>query len=229
MQLFCFHCAGGSSSLFNGWGFSGIETIPLDLPGRGRRIREPFHTDFQSAAQDLAGEIQRKRVKGQEWGVFGHSLGAMLAYEVTRIYQDEWLSFRILSGVRPLHQYKNDVSILKEDDRTMIQKLVDISGIPSKYADLPAFVQWFAPIVRSDLLLVKSFRFVQDDAPISTYVLNGTKDLITRNSPVIEWRKCWRQSFHYETFEGDHFHILKKPEIVERFMKMFLGKVGEVR
>ena len=77
--LVLLHHAGGSASVFDplvaalpDW----IEPVALELPGRGRRWREPLLTAADDAIDDLADTLDSMQVN--EFAAFGHSLGAYL-------------------------------------------------------------------------------------------------------------------------------------------------------
>ncbi|MFC0562519.1 thioesterase II family protein [Halalkalibacter alkalisediminis] len=219
MQLFCFHCAGGSSSMFRKWQFSGTDVIGLDLPGRGNRVNEPLFDQFDLAVEDLVNKVMRLRKSGQGWGVFGHSLGGLLAYEVSRRLQDHEFQCRIVSGINPIHQYRGEVKLLRQDDHTMIGMLADLGGLPEKYKNHPMFIKWFAPILRADLTLIKTFRYAADTSTVRTYVVNGLEDNLTRKMGVEHWKNVGLQDLTYQWVEGGHFSILQKSEVVERLFK----------
>ncbi|WP_100374822.1 thioesterase II family protein [Bacillus sp. FJAT-45037] len=216
MQLFCFHCAGGSSSMFRKWKFANTDIFKLDLPGRGNRVNEPFIDQFDEAVDDLTDKVMRLRKAGQSWGVFGHSLGGLFAYEVSRRLQDHDFQCRILSGIKPLHQYSGEVKLLKQDDSTMVGMLAKLGGVPEKYKSNPIFIKWFAPILRADLSLVKTFHYTAETSPIRTYVINGVDDLLIQTMEKEDWKRASLQDLTCLWVEGGHFSILQQSEVVER-------------
>lgn len=83
MKLFCIPYAGGSAFFYSQWSshLNGIaEIIPVELAGRGRRVHEPFYRSFEEAVEDITSIIV-PQLSGAPYGIFGHSLGANLAYE----------------------------------------------------------------------------------------------------------------------------------------------------
>src|SRR5262249_42750474 len=85
IRLFCFPYAGSSAQIFHGWQQDlprTIEVTPVHLPGRGKRIREKPFTELTALAEVLTGEISPHVDK--PYALFGHSLGAIIAFEVAR-------------------------------------------------------------------------------------------------------------------------------------------------
>ncbi len=64
-----------------------LEVIPLELPGRGRRMHEELLKDFDLAAKDLYGQVVPK-LNGAPFLIYGHSMGAYLGLRVTRMLEE---------------------------------------------------------------------------------------------------------------------------------------------
>lgn len=81
--LFCFHHAGGSASVYRGWvGVNpSIDVVPVELPGKATRRREKWVSDFDKLADMCATEIV-DLAAGAPIALYGHSMGAALAYQV---------------------------------------------------------------------------------------------------------------------------------------------------
>jgi|HigsolmetaAR204D_1030405.scaffolds.fasta_scaffold01841_3 surfactin synthase thioesterase subunit len=227
MRLLCFHCAGGSSSMFKRWRLEGIQVIPFDLPGRGKQVDRPMIEDFHEATDYLVAQVETTIQDGKPWGVFGHSMGALFAYEVTRRLQNRNPIFRILSGINPLQEYKGVVRVTKEDDSTLMQKMAALGGIPDHLQRHPMFIKWFAPIIRADLSLVETFVFQKEFSPIPTYVINGDDDRIIDKTKIHLWNECMNQAVSIEMIKGDHFEILKHPEIISNLVSKYI-QVGVI-
>src|SRR5688572_21802174 len=97
LRLVCFAYGGGAASVFRLWHCglrSDVEVCAVQLPGCGRRTAEPpigdLRTLVPAIAQGLLPALDRPFV------FFGHSLGAVLSFEITR-----WL--RRTHGVMPEH------------------------------------------------------------------------------------------------------------------------------
>jgi surfactin synthase thioesterase subunit len=84
-QLFCFHHAGGNSSFYTSWKTflpAFVDVIPIGLPGRQERFQEPLIREFPAALEAVTRMVApRARVP---FALIGHSMGALLAFEVAR-------------------------------------------------------------------------------------------------------------------------------------------------
>ena len=87
-QLICFPYAGGSAALYTAWpeGLPDwVDVTAVALPGRGARFDEPASPNFASLVSEIATAIAA--AAAPRFAMFGHSLGALLAYEVARELQ----------------------------------------------------------------------------------------------------------------------------------------------
>src|SRR6185369_9129448 len=60
-----------------------IEVLGVQLPGRGSRFKEPLATELSPLLDALALEITRLG-EDAPFAFFGHSMGALIAFEVAR-------------------------------------------------------------------------------------------------------------------------------------------------
>ena len=86
VRLFCLPHGGADGSVFRPWRSlvgPGIEVVPVQLPGRGNRMEEPAERSLVRLGKRLAGPIA-DRAGELPYVLFGHSVGALLAYELGR-------------------------------------------------------------------------------------------------------------------------------------------------
>lgn len=82
MRLICFPYSGGSAQIYKDWGrrLEKIDVCGVQLPGRAGRFREPRYTSVNQAVQALLAEFIAQAQT--PYVLFGHSLGAALAFEM---------------------------------------------------------------------------------------------------------------------------------------------------
>src|SRR5919106_1717821 len=84
-RLFCFPYAGGSASIFREWPNelpANIQVCAIQLPGRQNRLAEKPITRISELVPALA-EAFRAHCE-LPFAVFGHSMGALVAFEFVR-------------------------------------------------------------------------------------------------------------------------------------------------
>ena len=88
MKLFCIPYAGGSASVYSGWNpilRENIQLVPVELSGKGVRAAEPLYENWEDALEDVYSSITEKIEPGEEYALFGHSMGSWIAYEILKI------------------------------------------------------------------------------------------------------------------------------------------------
>jgi external thioesterase TEII len=63
-----------------------FDVIPLELPGRGRRMVEDLLKDFDMAAEDIYNQLTAK-LSSDRFLIYGHSMGAYLALRVANMLE----------------------------------------------------------------------------------------------------------------------------------------------
>jgi medium-chain acyl-[acyl-carrier-protein] hydrolase len=130
--LFCFPYAGGGVSSYLPWQAalgSDVEVLAVQLPGRGARLLEPGIDSFPVLVDSLTSLVAAHA----DWpfALFGHSLGALMAFEVTRALRTRCLpgpTLLIVSACEAPHD-RPDVRRLHElDDEALTKALADLNG-----------------------------------------------------------------------------------------------------
>src|SRR6186997_2012600 len=106
-RLFCFPFAGGGAATFRAWRSAlaqDVEVVGVQLPGREGRFREPAFQEMTPLVEQLAvaiGSLFDRPVT-----FFGHSAGALVAFELARTLEVKWglaLERLIVGGCNPPH------------------------------------------------------------------------------------------------------------------------------
>ena len=241
MDLYCLPCAGASAGamylrwqrLLPAW----INVAPLELPGRGRRLDEPLVEDFQTLVEQLCDEIaQGKQGKSQRWAIFGHSMGALLAYGITARLQTLRASTPVLS--RPEFSMperlfasaspapsRRDPDELPDtnDDAALIADLRKQGGTPQEVFDSPELLHLTLTTLRADYRVCESFDY--DGSPplaMPVQVFAGRQDDIEAHR-IEAWRDEAGGSFDLHWFDGGHFFIRAHERQVLRLLERSLG------
>lgn len=212
-RLFCLPHAGGSSlMIYNKWKkffASSIDIIPVELAGRGRRINEPHYNDFQDAVNDIYSKI--KDLLDLPYAFFGHSLGSVLAYEVTKkiISCGHSQPFHIFfSGRYPPHIKKEkNIHDMPKDD--LVNEILRLGGTSPEISKDEGLLRIFLPILRSDYRILENYRHASN-GDIFTFdisTLNGKEDNDISPSEVEAWKEYTSGNCSIYYFEGGHFYL----------------------
>ncbi|MBL0888361.1 thioesterase II family protein [Myceligenerans indicum] len=214
MLLFCFSYAGGvATTLYESWpALLGPEhtVIPVDYPGRGSRAAEPLAATPQDLVDDAFATVSRHAGSEASWGVFGHSMGAMVAHRVAARAEREpglrppriaFVSGRRPPGDRPVSPVPAD-----SPDR-LLEHATTWGGIPADIAARPHLAR---PLLRG---LADDIRVSHDpDAPAATmttplHVMWSAEDPLTDANQIGRWALMSYGTVAFHRFEGDHFFL----------------------
>lgn len=219
LRLFAFSYAGGGASAYRPWNKilpSYIESYAVQLPGRETRFSEPALTQFPVAVQTVTNALLPQLDK--PFAFFGHSLGGLLAFEVTR-------QLRRLNAPLPLHLFVSATSApqtqepRQEDsklpDDEFIQTVRKFGGIPDEVLQHTELLQLLLPTLRADFRLFETYQYVQEpvlDCPITAF--GGLDDAETPQDKLAAWDIHTTRAFRLRMFSGDHFYLHAARELL---------------
>lgn len=211
MRLFCFPYAGGGASIFSGWQqilSDKIEVCPVQLPGRGWRIKETPYTDMDQlvrvAGQALASYLDKP------FALFGHSMGALVAFELARHIRREYSlqPVHLFASGRCSPQIVSESFALEELERNLPEMLRHNNGTPEELLENPELMELVLPILRADVALCKSY--IYTPAPpfsFSITAFGGLDDHAVPRNCLEGWREHTTERFILRMFPGDHFFL----------------------
>lgn len=212
LRLFCFSYAGGSAATFQGWQAAldpAIELCAVQLPGRGARFKEPAFRELAPLVTALSEAIQGHHTL--PFVLFGHSLGALVAFEVARRLQRQGQcmpAHLLVSGCQaPRHRSPpKGLSLL--DDARLIEELKSYEGTPKEILEHRELMDLLLPIIRADFALVDDYRYEPGPAlSVPITVLAGKQDRFDRIEQIEGWAEETAHDCQVQWFEGGHFFI----------------------
>ena len=228
MNLFCFPFAGGNKYSYNHFlpfAAKKIKIIPLELPGRGARMREPFITNMNEMVSDLYKIIVHDLSK--PYAFYGHSMGAVLAFlMVKRIVNDNLTPpvYLFVSGKEaPSVSNKNPIRHLMPREE-FIAELREMGGSPEQLLDDDELMNFFEPVLRADFQAMELYEY-EKTSPLQIPVLAmiGLDEDITEEE-VQAWQEETIQKIEIMKFEGKHFFIFNySKEIMALINKRLSG------
>lgn len=215
LRLFGFPSAGTGASAYRNWSNvlpSHVEFIPVQLPGRENRLRDTAYDQVAPLVATLAEVLWPYLTP--PFAFFGHSMGALIAFELTRHLRREFgisPAHLFISGHRAPHLHNPFPALHKLPDPNFVQELQNrYGGIPEVILKDPELLQTFLPVLRADLKLVESYAYLDDrplDCPLS--VFGGLQDTVVSQHEIAAWRRQTFGKFTVRMFPGDHFFVQK--------------------
>jgi medium-chain acyl-[acyl-carrier-protein] hydrolase len=211
VRLFCLPHAGGAASMYRRWQAafpSEIEVCALQLPGRASRWSEPLVSDAHRLAEAAAEAILPHL--DQPFVLFGHSMGALLAFEVARSLRrraQREPSLLVASGRCAPHCPAREARIAQLPEREFVERLqARYNAIPAAVLAEPELMRFVVPLLRADLTLLENYGFISE-APLRCRVaaFGGVLDSLVPREDLEAWREQTNGSFSLRLFHTGHF------------------------
>lgn len=212
LRLFCFPYAGGGAQIFSTWSKelpNQIEVCPVELPGRGRRWQETPFMELPPLVETIANAIAP--LLNRPYAFFGHSIGALIAFELARFFRQKNASepvYLFVSSRRaPQLQDPDPPSHTLPDDE-LIRKLNWLKGTPQNALNDPELMQLWLPVLRADLAVGETYTYISQK-PLSCPIiaLGGRQDPAIRRGGLRQWREQTTGTFSKHLFRGNHFFL----------------------
>ncbi|MFE2546309.1 thioesterase II family protein [Actinacidiphila glaucinigra] len=222
VRLVCLPHAGGSASFYFPMSQAlapASDVLSVQYPGRQDRRDEPGITDMATYADALTRELL-------PWidrplAFFGHSMGAVLAFEVTRRLEREHgvTPLRIFaSGRRAPSSHRHETVHLRDDDG-VVAEMRELSGTDSRILGDEEILRMVLPAIRSDYTAIENYRATPGDrvsTPIT--VLTGDADPRTTREEAQAWAQHTTGEFEIHCFAGGHFFLANHQEAIMKLV-----------
>ncbi|MER5883635.1 alpha/beta fold hydrolase [Streptomyces sp. NPDC001941] len=215
--------AGAGAGTYRPWqrfATADLTLHPVQLPGREDEFNSPRYATFADAA---AGTAERVRAAAgtDPYVLFGHSFGAVLAYETVhhlRATGGPLPRHLVLSGsVSPRHRGPQWIS---DDDEQAVADLKRGSDGGLEALDHPQLRALLLPTIRADIRLLSDYRpSTLEPLPIPMTVLRGTDDATVPPDEWLAWAEFTTEKFDPVELPGGHMYLTARAAEVWRIIE----------
>lgn len=215
VRLVCLPFAGGSASGYYAMSAALaplVEPLVVQLPGRQDRRGEPCIDNIPELVDQIFAALEPWT--DRPLVLFGHSMGAVLGFEVARRMEQFGRSpLRLFaSGGRAPSRVRDErVHTMSDDD--IIAELARLDGTESQLLSDEELLRLIIPVVRNDYRAIETYRCAVDATvacPIT--VFTGDSDPRVTAEDADAWRDHTSSEFTSMTFPGGHFFINDSPD-----------------
>lgn len=225
--LVCVPFAGAGPSFFHPWREPAAgrwRVVPVELPGRERRILQTPYRNVGEAARNALDDIVADVGAGERAVLFGHSLGAVLAYELAHLLSARGVRVELLvvSG-SPGPWTQRDRRATGLPDEEFFARVEEFAGFRHEALDHPEMRELILPVLRADCEMHENYVPSSDEPlPVPICSLRGDSDGLVGAELAQEWRKATTGEFSYAEFPGDHMYLVDHTrEILDRIEMEF--------
>ncbi|MFF0543641.1 thioesterase II family protein [Nocardia thailandica] len=220
-SLLCLPPGGGSATAYRALAAAlpaGIEVVAVQYPGRQDRLADPLCPDLHALADAIAAEVGAQP-GGAPLTVFGHSMGATVAYETVRRLRAAGRPVaRLVVSARPAPDVAETGRLHLGPDSALIDDLERLAADPAPVRvlrDEPGLAELVLPAVRADYRAVETYR-PRPGAPLDLPVLAFAADADPTTSPAqaAGWKAVTTGEFAQREFPGGHFYLDQDPAAV---------------
>jgi medium-chain acyl-[acyl-carrier-protein] hydrolase len=230
VRLYCFSYAGGSASIYRSWAEvfpPDIEVHCVQLPGREWRLKEEPFTRLGPLMDELVEVVDVTR----PYALFGHSLGALIAFELARAMRRTGRpdpTHLFVSAHRAPQLPREEPTIHDADDDVFAAGIETLRGTPPELLANEELMQLIRPVLRADFALAETYEYSDEPplrCPISAF--GGLGDHVTGRSKLEPWRAQTSSDFLLRMILGGHFFVTEARDLVLR--AVFQDLMGALR
>jgi surfactin synthase thioesterase subunit len=210
LSLVCLPHAGGGASAFRHWRASlpeRVGVVAVQYPGHEGRWADPVCVSSDDLVASLADALTRS-ISG-DVVIFGHSFGALVAFELARALRGiPGLRLRHLfvSGSRPPDAAMSGPAVHAWPERQLLDYVVELGGMPPELLGQRVLTDMLLPIIRADLRMDESYRYMPAtplECPITAFA--GESDPTVTMECVDGWRRHTTHGFELIPLSTGHF------------------------
>ncbi|MQY09515.1 thioesterase II family protein [Actinomadura macrotermitis] len=223
MRLFCLPHAGGSAVFYRTWAKEispAVEVHAVQYPGRADRMTEPLIGDGHQLARLIAGAMAP--LLDRPAALFGHSMGAVLGYEVARLLQERGHPpvHLFASGTRAPHD-RGDERVSDRDDDGLVEAMAKLGGTDAEVLQDAELRELVLPYVRNDFKLVEDYAHraaPRLTVPVTAVI--GDADAHVSREQAARWAEVTDGRFALKVLPGDHFYLVpQQSEVIGEVLR----------
>jgi surfactin synthase thioesterase subunit len=224
IPVLCFPFAGAGASAFRRAQEQPSETVrlfPIQLPGREERFGEPLFTEVGSAVDQLLPEALALIAGERRVALFGHSLGAVLAYEMAhRLVALGGIEVvRVFVSGSPGPWTQRELRASGLSDEGFLQQVREFAGYTHPALEHPELRQMLLPTLRADVEMHENYRAPSDKPlPVPITSIRGDHDELVSPAQAAEWSVATSAGCSLVELPGNHMYLVDSPGDLVRLL-----------
>ncbi|GGH50441.1 thioesterase [Paenibacillus silvae] len=177
------------------------------MSGRAGRFSEGLYNSLNEAVLDVQLQINKK-ISSSNYAIYGHSMGALITYEL--IKQSQTLSPKhvFISGLAAprFNHISQDIHLLP--DSLFIDEVKKLNGTPPEIFENNELMALFLPVLRSDFKIISEYSETSTEKKIkqNLNIFYGSDEGMKAES-ILAWREYTEGTIDSYEISGDHFFV----------------------
>jgi medium-chain acyl-[acyl-carrier-protein] hydrolase len=216
VRLFCFPYAGGSATVYHKLGRAlpaEVEVCCLQPPGRGFRLRDPAIRELHALVSAIEAVLLPRL--DRPFALFGHSMGALVAFELTRrlAAAGQPLPRHLFASAAPAPQVARPRLISTALPPPAFWAAVNqLYGTPEQAAVDPALLELAVPPLKDDFAVLAGYRYQPGPPlPLPITAFAGSADPMVERADAEAWREQTSAAFALHQIPGPHLYLRDAP------------------
>ncbi|QGG51332.1 thioesterase II family protein [Lysinibacillus pakistanensis] len=211
INVFCFHHAGGSASNYKEWvrKCTQVNMYSVELPGKATRRSEEPILNIEEVSVKIAQEISQIS-KNKKVVLFGHSMGAAIAFEVAYYLETNThiqLQLLVAASRQAPHCQGKDKYHSSMPDQNLIEELYRLGGTPPLLLENQEFLNFVIPSIKNDYTLHESHCYKGQILTTPIIAHFGEEDPDLSIADLGRWQEVTHHDFILQKFQGGHFFL----------------------
>jgi surfactin synthase thioesterase subunit/glycosyltransferase involved in cell wall biosynthesis len=230
VRLLCFPHAGGGASSFRPWKAKledVCEVACVQYPGHESRRSERLAGSLAELVATLTAEL--KPALAGSFVLFGHSMGAAVAFELARFLRSKGQAgplALIVSGTRAPQYRLNHQAGPDPSPEEFLAQLQRLGGLPMEVESNRRLMDSILPALAADAALYRRYSYLPEPPlAIPILALGGISDPQVSAEHLNAWRQQTTERFEMQQFEGGHFYHREREEELLACLRTFFKTI----
>ncbi|SHO57793.1 thioesterase II family protein [Vibrio quintilis] len=230
LRLICLPHAGGGASAYATWAKLlpvHTELVALQLPGREDRLAEPMIDSMPALVNILLPYLLQ--LSDKPYVLFGHSMGAVLAYEICQMMlrTGQRLPEHLIVSGREAPRLSRADNLHLVPDQELTEAMIKLEPQSQAVFDHPELAAISLPVIRNDYRLINGYRYHPDSQRLNLPLtaISGDDDPELLPGDMSAWQEVTEGHFSWHRFSGGHFYLKPHREGVVRIIADVMNTV----
>ena len=229
VRLVCFPYAGAGASIYRPWSkfcSPELECFAIQPPGRETRFADALLSNVTSYAKSAAQAINALPAD-RPLVLFGHSLGAVAAYE-TAIYLSQTgrsVNRLIVSGRQDPGTPSKREPIAHLSDADFVKQMATYNGTPAEVIANRDLLELLLPMIKNDFAMSENYAgysSIKLTCPVTA--IGSLEDSWLDSHSLERWKDVTSGDFDMKWFSGDHFYLNHQPADLVQFLHKYVSQ-----